>query len=165
MINLDDYVLIRPDYVVEKKSDVQKFYDIEVEHVHDFYIVSKDNSIKILSHNCDGFHIASLLINLFYKWFPAVVKRGSLGILKIPLVSIGDGKKRKYFWDLDEFKKSKPSGTARYLKGLGSLALDDWEWVMKDKSLWIIEESSDSKEKLEMAFGDSSEARKKWLSN
>lgn len=113
----------------------------------------------------DGSHITSLLINLFYKWFPMIVKTKRLGSLRIPLVSIGDGKKRKYFWDLDEFKKSKPSGTARYLKGLGSLALDDWEWVMKDKSLWIIEESSDSKEKLEMAFGDSSEARKKWLSN
>ena len=165
MINLDDYVLIRPDYVVEKKSEVQKFYDIEVEDVHDFYIVSKDNSIKILSHNCDGFHIASLLINLFYKWFPPVVKRGSLRILKIPLVSVGDSKKKKYYWDLEEFKKSKTSGNVRYLKGLGSLSLDDWEWVMSNKSLVCIEESGDSKDKLEMAFGDSSEARKKWLSN
>jgi len=113
----------------------------------------------------DGSHITSLLINLFYKWFPLVVKTKRLGSLRIPLVSIGDGKKRKYYWDLDEFKKSKPSGVTRYLKGLGSLSLEDWEWVMKDKSLWIIEESEDSKQKLEMAFGDSSDARKKWLSN
>ena len=113
----------------------------------------------------DGSHITSLLINLFYKWFPIIVKSKRLTTLKIPLVSVGDGKKRKYFWDLDDFKISKTSGNIRYLKGLGSLDLDDWEWVMKDKILTSIEESSDSKDKLEMAFGDSADARKKWLSN
>jgi DNA gyrase/topoisomerase IV subunit B len=113
----------------------------------------------------DGSHITSLLINLFYKWFPTVVKNKRLSSLKIPLVSVGDGKKRRYFWDMDDFKSSRPSGNIRYLKGLGSLALDDWEWVMKDKTLITIEDGPDSKDKLEMAFGDSSESRKKWLSN
>ena len=113
----------------------------------------------------DGSHITSLLINLFYKWFPMIIRSRRLGFLKIPLVSVGDSKKRKYYWDMDEFKKAKPSGNIRYLKGLGSLSLDDWEWVMSDKTLISIEESEDSKEKLEMAFGDSSELRKKWLSN
>jgi DNA gyrase/topoisomerase IV subunit B len=113
----------------------------------------------------DGSHITSLLINLFYKWFPSIVKTKRLTTLKIPLVSVGDAKKRKYFWDLDEFKSSKTSGNIRYLKGLGSLSLDDWEWVMKDKLLTLIEESSDSRDKLDMAFGDSADARKRWLSN
>ncbi len=113
----------------------------------------------------DGAHITSLLINLFYKWFPTVIKSKRLMSLRIPLVSVGDGKKRKYFWDLEEFKSAKTSGTVRYLKGLGSLSLEDWEWVMGDKILFGIEEGEDSKEKLEMAFGDSSEERKKWLSN
>jgi len=113
----------------------------------------------------DGSHITALLINLFYKWFPTIVKHKRLSSLKIPLVSVGDGKKRKYFWDMDEFKEAKPTGNIRYLKGLGSLDLADWEWVMNDKDLTHIEESEDSKEKLEMAFGDSADARKKWLSN
>ncbi|NBU97456.1 MAG: hypothetical protein EBS19_04425 [Spirochaetia bacterium] len=113
----------------------------------------------------DGSHITSLLINLFYKWFPMVIRSRRLSFLKIPLVSVGDSKKRKYYSDLDEFKKAKPSGNIRYLKGLGSLSLEDWEWVMSSKTLISIEESEDSKEKLEMAFGDSSELRKKWLSD
>ena len=78
---------------------------------------------------------------------------------------MGDGKKRKYYWDMDDFKAAKPTGNIRYLKGLGSLSLEDWEWVMSRKDFVGIDENSDSKEKLEMAFGDSSEARKKWLSN
>ena len=113
----------------------------------------------------DGSHITSLLINLFYRWFPMVIRSKRLSFLKIPLVSVGDSKKRKYYWDLDDFKKAKPSGNTRYLKGLGSLSLEDWEWVMTNKSLISIEESEDSKEKLEMAFGDSSELRKRWLSD
>jgi DNA topoisomerase-2 len=113
----------------------------------------------------DGSHITSLLINLFYKWFPTIIKNKRLNSLKIPLVSVGDGKKRKYYWDLDDFKSSRPTGNTRYLKGLGSLSLEDWDWVMSNKALVGIDENEDSKEKLEMAFGDSSEARKKWLSN
>lgn len=113
----------------------------------------------------DGSHITSLLINLFYKWFPMVVRTKRLSFLKIPLVSVGDLKKRKYYWDLEEFKRAKPTGNIRYLKGLGSLSLEDWEWVMTNKELIFIEETTDSQQKLEMAFGDSSELRKKWLSN
>jgi DNA gyrase/topoisomerase IV subunit B len=113
----------------------------------------------------DGSHITSLLINLFYKWFPTVIRNKRLSSLKIPLVSVGDGKKRKYYWDMEDFKASKSTGNVRYLKGLGSLSLEDWEWVMNRKDFVGIDENSDSKEKLEMAFGDSSEARKKWLSN
>lgn len=113
----------------------------------------------------DGSHITSLLINLFYKWFPTVIRNKRLSSLKIPLVSVGDGKKRKYYWDMEDFKAAKPTGNIRYLKGLGSLSLEDWEWVMNRKDFVGIDENSDSKEKLEMAFGDSAEARKKWLSN
>lgn len=114
----------------------------------------------------DGAHIASLIINLFHKWFPQVIKSGQLTILKTPLVSVGDGKRRKYFFDLDEFKKSstKGSGTVRYLKGLGSLSVDDWEYVMGNKRIVTIKGSPEDDTYLEMAFGDSSEKRKKWLS-
>ena len=113
----------------------------------------------------DGAHITSLLINLFYKWFPFVIVNNQLTMLKTPLVTIGEGKRRKYFYDLDEFKRAK-TGTIgiRYLKGLGSLSLEDWEYVMTDKRVIGISAPQKSKEFLEMAFGDSSELRKKWLS-
>jgi DNA gyrase/topoisomerase IV subunit B len=113
----------------------------------------------------DGAHITSLLINMFYKWFPFVIVNNQLTILKTPLVTIGDGKKRRYFFDMEEFKASKSGNTGiRYLKGLGSLSLDDWEFVMSNKRLISISAPTKSKEYLEMAFGDSSDLRKKWLS-
>jgi DNA gyrase/topoisomerase IV subunit B len=113
----------------------------------------------------DGAHITSLLINLFYKWFPFVIVNGQLNILKTPLVTIGDGKRRKYFFDMDEFKNAKAGNTGiRYLKGLGSLSLEDWEFVMSNKRLLAISAPNKSKEFLDMAFGDSADLRKKWLS-
>ena len=111
----------------------------------------------------DGAHITSLLINMFFKWFPGVISYGQLNSLRTPLVSVGDKAKRKYFFDLDEFKKSKSTGNIRYLKGLGSLDILDWEYVMSNKDLAVITYDPKAKDYLEMAFGDSSEARKKWL--
>lgn len=113
----------------------------------------------------DGYHITSLLVNLFHKWFPALIKYKRVSSLKVPLISVGDSAKRKYYFNLDDFKKSKPTGNIRYLKGLGSLSLEDWDWVMKNKTMVSIEDCEDSKEKLEMAFGDSADLRKKWLAN
>ena len=113
----------------------------------------------------DGSHITSLIINLFYKWFPFVIKNSQLNLLRTPLVSIGESKKRKYFYDLDEFKNAKSGNSGiRYLKGLGSLDLNDWEYVMGNKNLVEIQSPAESKQFLEMAFGDDSSLRKKWLS-
>jgi DNA gyrase/topoisomerase IV subunit B len=69
---------------------------------------------------------------------------------------------------LDEFKSShrkSDKGLVRYLKGLGSLSLEDWDYVMKNKKIATIMEDKKSKQYLEMAFGKSSMERKKWLEN
>lgn len=114
----------------------------------------------------DGAHITSLLINLFYQWFPWMIRQGRLQILETPLVSVGD-RNKKYYYSLEEFKKTKKQekGAVRYLKGLGSLSLDDWDHVMKNKRILSITEDKKTKYHLEMAFGKSSNERKKWLSS
>lgn len=114
----------------------------------------------------DGAHITSLLISLFYNWFPWIIERKMLYFLETPLVSSGD-KSKSYYYSLDEFKeaagKKKLSGI-RYLKGLGSLSIDDWDFVMKNKKVVNIVKDKKSGQMLEMAFGKSSEPRKLWLS-
>jgi DNA topoisomerase-2 len=115
----------------------------------------------------DGAHITSLLINLLYLWFPWMIKQGRIQFLETPLVSTGD-KSKKYYYSLDEFKKSGSKSdrtNVRYLKGLGSLSLDDWDFVMSNKKITILNEDKKTKYHLEMAFGKSSLERKKWLSN
>jgi hypothetical protein len=90
-----------------------------------------------------------------------------LHFLETPLVSSGD-KAKSYYYSLNEFKeaagKKKLTGI-RYLKGLGSLSLDDWEHVMKNKRVINIIKDKKSGQMLEMAFGKESGPRKVWLSS
>lgn len=125
-----------------------------------------ENVVIATDQDPDGSHITSLLINLFFKWFPWIVENRMLNFLETPLVTSGD-RTKKYYYSFDEFKKDsqgKRLTNIRYLKGLGSLSLEDWEHVMKNKNIIKIIKDKKSKAMLEMAFGKSSEARKLWLS-
>jgi DNA gyrase/topoisomerase IV subunit B len=115
----------------------------------------------------DGAHITSLLISLFYNWFPWIIERKMLHFLETPLVSTGE-KSKTYFYSIQDFKDAsakKRMSSVRYLKGLGSLSLDDWEFVMKNKRITNIIKDKKSGQMLEMAFGKESGPRKIWLSS
>jgi DNA gyrase/topoisomerase IV subunit B len=117
----------------------------------------------------DGAHIFSLLVNFFCRWFPYVIDEGRLFTLKIPLMSIEEGKKREYLYDKKEFdehvKKHKATTGLRFLKGLGSLDIKDWESVMANKKLIQVKQGVDARRYIDMAFGTDSAPRKKWLSS
>lgn len=124
-----------------------------------------DNIVIATDQDPDGAHITSLLINLFFKWFPWIVENKRLSFLETPLVSTGE-RNKAYYYSLEEFKtksQGKRISNIRYLKGLGSLSLEDWDHVMKNKRITQIVKDRKSNTMLEMAFGKSSEARKVWL--
>lgn len=111
-------------------------------------------------------HIASLITNLFYKWFPNVIRQGRLFILQTPLLSVDESRKTKYFYSMKDFEtynKTKKPSNVRYLKGLGSLSRPDWEHVFGEMRLFRLAEDSRSDKMMEMAFGTNSALRKKWL--
>lgn len=115
----------------------------------------------------DGHHISSLIINFIWKWFPNVIKSGKLMILKSPLVRVGQGAKKRYFYSKDEFNKTiknKKSEDVRYLKGLGSMNSQDWEWVYKNMNLVKIVADKKANKSLQIAMGENAEDRKIWLS-
>lgn len=112
----------------------------------------------------DGYHIRSLIINLFTAWFPWIVEQGKLYIMETPIITIGD-RTKKYFYSVDEFLNFKGQKTGvRYLKGLGSLSIQDWDFVMADKLLVQIKKDAKGTKNLDMAFGKFSHLRKDWLS-
>ena len=112
-------------------------------------------------------HIASLVINLFYKWFPQVIEQGKLNILITPLVSAEVNNKRKYFYSMNEWTEFQNSETAykgvRYLKGLGSLSIEDWQMVMAERKLFKIRQDRSAAKYIDIAFGNNSMKRKRWL--
>jgi DNA gyrase/topoisomerase IV subunit B len=165
-IDLSKYELVHPLSIKHVQKDII-MYDIIIKDNPSFYIYLNEN-IKVLMHNCDGHHIASLLVNLFHKWFPNIIEDGRLFKLVTPLVVCDDGKTRKYFQTLkefEEFSKTRKLSGVIYLKGLGSLCIEDWQWVMTNKTLFQIIDDRSAKKFLEIAFGESSAKRKFWLQN
>jgi topoisomerase-4 subunit B len=113
----------------------------------------------------DGYHIRSLIINLFTAWFPWIVEQGKIYIMETPIITIGD-RTKKYFYSVDEFLNFKgQKSSVRYLKGLGSLSIQDWDYVMADKLLIQIKKDAKGTKNLDMAFGKFSSLRKDWLSS
>jgi len=110
-------------------------------------------------------HIASLIIQLFYKWFPKIIEYGKLFILKTPLVSIDDANKnRKYFYSLSDYDNLNDNKkNVRYLKGLGSLSMQDWKYVFGNMELYRIIKDVRADKSMKIAFGDNINLRKKWL--
>lgn len=116
----------------------------------------------------DGHHIAALVINFLWRWFPKVIKDGKLHILRSPLMSTGSGVKRRYFYSKDEFQKAhknKKAEEVRYLKGLGSMSSQDWEWVYKNLNLVKVYADRSANKSLQMAMGENAQERKTWLSS
>ena len=164
-LNLSDYKLIQPTRIKKRKGN-KKMYDIEVKDDHTFFI--KTDNCELLSHNCDGSHITALIINFLYKWFPYIIKNGNLFKLVTPLLVGTYNGQRKYFYSFDEYNKfneTKKLTNINYLKGLGSLNIEDWEYVMANRIFYNIKDDKTTAKFLEIAFGDSANNRKIWLQN
>jgi len=109
-------------------------------------------------------HIASLILHFFYKWFPKIIQQGKLFILKTPLISIdGSKNKRFYYYSLADLANIKDKKKIRYLKGLGSLSIQDWKYIFENMELYRIIFDTNSEHSMEIAFGDNIKLRKKWL--
>ena len=143
--------------------EIMSILDIEPDNlkqpIYDKIIIAADE-------DPDGQHISSLIINFFYKWFPHIVVDKRLYKIITPLVACNYGKDRHYFYSMEEYNeffKNKKATNLTYLKGLGSLSLEDWTYVMNNKVLFQIIPDRSAKKYLEIAFGASALKRKKWL--
>lgn len=127
--------------------------------IYDKIIIASDEDF-------DGQHISSLIISFFYTWFPHIIKAKKLYKLITPLVVCDVNKIKTYFLTLPEFMKvasTEKVSNVKYLKGLGSLSLEDWKYVMNNKILFSIIDDKSSRKYLDIAFGTSPDKRKKWL--
>ena len=119
----------------------------------------------------DGESITALLMVFFYKFWPELYDMGVIRKTQSPVVIANKGKTIKRYYDIGEYQaeKNKLTGyTVNYIKGLGSLELDEYSLMISDstKDLSIkVDDVEKVLAKLELLFGDDADRRKVWLTN
>lgn len=119
----------------------------------------------------DGDDIMSLLVNLFYQFWPDLFDPNYPPMvfrLIAPNVVVSKGSKRIHFSSRQEYEKEKhkyKGWSVEYMKGLGGLTLEDWEMVLLNGTGELIPFIHDDKMKatLNLLFGPDSNPRKEWL--
>lgn len=118
----------------------------------------------------DGSDIFTLLINLFYSYWPELFDKKYDPIvyrLVAPNICLTKGKERIHIPSMSEYEavKFKYVGyTVNYYKGLGSMVRADWEMILNSRvNLLPIVDDGNIKGTLELLFGPNSNDRKQWL--
>ncbi len=166
-IDLSKYKLVKPESITRNEC-IKKFYDIEVEDNHTFYIVGENNNI--LTHNCDGNSIAALLLNFFYKYWPEIFELNLIYKIETPILVAIDRKTKvkTMFYSQEEYKKWENKNKLsnfeiKYKKGLGALTDDEYEKIINNPKLMLITKDDISKTSLEIWFGKNADLRKNEL--
>lgn len=118
----------------------------------------------------DGQAICGLLINFFFTYWPELFKEKRISYLTSPLYTVTNSKETHRFYNKHEyldFMKDKESKNykIKYYKGLGSLSIEEYEYMLHNPRLITFEEGEQTKKYIDIIYGDSSDERKRWLSN
>ncbi len=116
----------------------------------------------------DGFSIAGLLINFFYKFWPEIIENGLLYKAETPIVVVKNlkSKKKTSFYTQESYNLwlsgiNTKEWEIEYKKGLAALLDDEYAEIINNPILTKITVDDLSKETLNVWFGKDSEPRKK----
>lgn len=130
-----------------------------------------DKIIIAADADVDGAAIVTLVINLFYQFWPELYDpdhKPYIHRLIVPNVCLTKGTKRVHFATRQQYEiaRSKYNGwTVTYYKGLGSMVAEDWELIAKNLNNFLIPIVDDGlmSAALTLAFDENAENRKAWL--
>lgn len=165
-LEIKNFKTAKPTNITYEHNDII-VYDITVEDDKSFYIVDND---RMLVHNCDGFHIKGLLINVFEYFWPELLTLDFLYEFTTPIIRLKKGLKTKYIYTLNEYNKWKksnePGYDVTYFKGLGSLESEDIKLFFKeiDKHLIKFNYTDTTKTWVNLGFDKKADERKDWMS-
>jgi len=119
----------------------------------------------------DGNHIASLLINFFYAYWPELFERNMIYKVETPIVVAEERKNKKnkkMFYSQTEYdnwvnKINTQNWEIKYKKGLAALVDDEYNEIINNPKLLSITKDDLSRESLNIWFGKDSDLRKKEL--
>jgi DNA gyrase/topoisomerase IV subunit B len=119
--------------------------------------------VIMTDQDVDGSSIRCGLINFFYNW-PELFEQKRIKILNSPRYILRSKKQRHYFYDkleFDNFKGSKEGYDVAYIKGLGTLRLEEYKDMIHDPYYETI--SIDDAALFSMMYGDDSKPRKLFM--
>lgn len=105
------------------------------------------------------------LLQFFSNW-PELFEQGRIRFAKTPVIIASKKGDQKWFYNLNDFDSARESLKGydiRYIKGLGSLTLDEYEKVINQPVYDVVRLPEDWKEQFKMLFGDDSSPRKVWM--
>ncbi len=142
---------------------------IELSAVLGLSMTSKDISSRRYDHICiatdadhDGSSICGLMLGFIYRFWPDLLRRGLVYRLLTPRYVLG--KERTFVYNDRDLPKGY-KGEVRYIKGLGSLALQDVELILQNPLLERMMIDDTTHQVIDLVFGEDINARKLWLSN